>query len=74
MTGHRHSYAAIQLNRKLGPDLEERLRHQSRKVTGPRQAILRVLRQHPHPLSSKEIFSSLPPGECDLATVYCSRR
>ena len=52
------------------PELAERLRRRSRKATGPRQAILEVLRLQAHPLSIKEIFSALPKGECDLATVY----
>ncbi|HTL59146.1 MAG TPA: Fur family transcriptional regulator [Candidatus Limnocylindrales bacterium] len=52
--------------------LVERLRRKSRKLTGPRQAILQLLRQHAHPLSIREIFSVLPRGDCDLATVYRS--
>ena len=54
------------------PELAERLRRKSRKVTGPRQAILGILRRHPHPLSIREIFSELGAGDCDLATVYRS--
>lgn len=54
------------------PQLAERLRRKSRKVTGPRQAILNILRQQAHPLSNKEIFAALPRGDCDLATVYRS--
>lgn len=50
--------------------LTRRLRGQARKVTGPRQAILEILRQHPHPLTNKDIFVSLPKGQCDLATIY----
>jgi Fur family ferric uptake transcriptional regulator len=50
--------------------LTRRLRRQSHKITGPRQAILKILRAHPHPLSSREIFTALPGGLCDLATVY----
>ena len=53
-------------------ELAARLRRQSRKVTGPRQAILGILRRHPHPLSIREIFSELGSGDCDLATVYRS--
>ncbi|HEU0009314.1 MAG TPA: Fur family transcriptional regulator [Verrucomicrobiae bacterium] len=53
-------------------ELAERLRRKSRKVTGPRQAILAILRRHPHPLSIREIFSELGAGDCDLATVYRS--
>lgn len=52
--------------------LKERLRGQSRKITGPRAAILEVLRAHPHPLTNREIFSEMPKGECDLATIYRS--
>lgn len=54
------------------PDLTARLRRKSRKITGPRQAILDLLRRQRHPLSIKEIFAALPAGDCDLATVYRS--
>src|SRR5712692_5099402 len=54
------------------PELAERLRRRSRKVTAPRQAILQILRRRSHPLSNKEIFAALPKGDCDLATVYRS--
>ena len=54
------------------PELTERLRRQSRKVTGPRQAILDLLRGHHGPWSIREIHAALPPGDCDLATVYRS--
>jgi len=50
--------------------LTGRLRQQSCKITGPRAAILEILRRHPHPLTNKEIFASLPEGGCDLATIY----
>jgi Fur family ferric uptake transcriptional regulator len=50
------------------------LRRQSRKLTGPRQAILEILRTHDHPLSTREIFNALPGGDCDLATVYRAMR
>ena len=49
-----------------------RLRREARKITGPRAAILEIMRLHPHPLTIKEIFAALPMGECDLATVYRS--
>ncbi len=52
--------------------LKNRLRGQSRKITGPRAAILEILRHHPHPLTNREIFAALPKGECDLATIYRS--
>jgi len=54
------------------PDLTERLRRESRKVTAPRQAILRILRRHRRPLSIRDIFDQLDHGDCDLATVYRS--
>ncbi len=54
------------------PELTERLRSKSRKVTGPRQAILEILRQKSHPLTIREIFGALPKGDCDLATIYRS--
>jgi len=54
------------------PELAARLRRKSRKVTAPRQAILGILRRHPHPLSIREIFGELGAGDCDLATVYRS--
>ena len=50
--------------------LTAHLRSQSRKITGPRQAILDILRQHRHPLTSREILAAMPKGRCDLATVY----
>ena len=50
--------------------LTGRLRRDSRKITGPRSAILEILRHHPHPLTSKEIHAALPKGECDLTTIY----
>ena len=53
-------------------DLAEQLRRKARKLTGPRQAILEVLSTQAHPLSIKEVFAALPPGDCDLATVYRS--
>jgi Fur family ferric uptake transcriptional regulator len=50
--------------------LTSRLRRQSRKITGPRAAILEILRRHPHPLTNREIFAAMPRGRCDLATIY----
>ncbi len=54
------------------PDLADRLRRKSRKVTSRRQAILGVLRAQSQPLSNKEIYAALGPQACDLATVYRS--
>src|SRR5579859_6477630 len=62
---HRGRHAAM-------PELAAQLRQRSRKLTGPRQSILEILRRHPHPMSSKEIFATLGRGQCDLATVYRS--
>ncbi len=53
-------------------DLTNRLRERERRITGPRQAVLEILRQHSHPLTNKEIFAALPKGLCDLVTVYRS--
>jgi len=69
MKAQEHSHAT---HRADVPALEERLRRRARKLTAPRQAILQILSRHAHPLSSKEIFAALPPGDCDLATVYRS--
>ena len=54
--------------------LKNRLRRQSRKITGPRAAILDILRKHPHPLTNREILFEMRKGRgpCDLATVYRS--
>jgi Fur family ferric uptake transcriptional regulator len=64
---HSHLHPHLDL-----PQLAERLRRESRKVTGPRQAILNILRRQAHPMSNKEIFLALPKGDCDLATIYRS--
>ena len=50
-------------------DLTDKLRAGDRRITGPRQAILNVLRQHASPLTNREIHALLA-NECDLATVY----
>ena len=51
-------------------ELTAKLRQHARKITGPRQAILEVLRQHQHPMANKEIHEALGEKGCDLATVY----
>lgn len=53
-------------------DWHSRLRQESRKLTGPRRAILQVLGEQARPLTNKEIFQALPKGHCDLATIYRS--
>jgi Fur family ferric uptake transcriptional regulator len=50
--------------------LTSSLRRQSHKITGPRAAILEILRHHRHPLTTREIHSEMPGGCCDLATIY----
>jgi len=67
MKTHAHSHKRQEMSA-----LTNQLRGQSRKITGPRAAILEILRAHPHPLTNKEIFSELPKGDCDLATIYRS--
>jgi Fur family ferric uptake transcriptional regulator len=62
-----HHHDALPLS-----DLTVQLRRNARRITGPRQAILEVLRRHPHPMTNKEIFAELPEGDCDLATIYRS--
>lgn len=54
--------------------MKSRLRGQSRKITGPRAAILDILRKHPHPLTNREILAEMRRGRgpCNLATVYRS--
>ena len=54
------------------PELTNRLRRKLRKVTGPRQAILEILRRHNGPVSIKEIQARLADSRCDLATIYRS--
>ena len=68
-----HSHSHSHSKQKLSA-LKSRLRGQSRKITGPRAAILEILRRHPHPLTNKEILSEMQKGgePCDLATIYRS--
>lgn len=56
------------------PELTERLRRKSRRVTGPRQAVLEALRRGRHPMAVRDIHAALGGHECDLATVYRSLR
>lgn len=63
-----HSHAPADME-----ELTDKLRAKSLKITGPRQSILEVLRQHPHPLTIKEIRQKLKGKvNCDQATVYRS--
>jgi len=69
MNSQSHSHAA---RREQLAELTGRLRKRSRKVTAPRQAILEILRCHPHPLTNREILAAMPRGQCNLATIYRS--
>ena len=69
MNSQSHSHAA---RREQLADLTGRLRKRSRKVTGPRLAILEILRCHPNPLTNREILGTMPTGHCNLATIYRS--
>ena len=51
-------------------ELTQKLRDKDRKITGPRQAILNVLRRHANPLTNREIHAALGKSDCDLATIY----
>ena len=64
---HPHLHRLVQT--PLG-ELTDKLRKHARKITGPRQAILDVLRRHQHPLANREIHEALGDQGCDLATVY----
>jgi Fe2+ or Zn2+ uptake regulation protein len=57
MKPHAHSHKRQEMSA-----LTNRLRGQSRKITGPRAAILEIFRAHPHPLTNKEIFSEMSKG------------
>jgi Fur family transcriptional regulator, ferric uptake regulator len=50
----------------------EQLREKSRKLTGPRRAIIAALEMQAHPLTMREIHTLAGPAECDLATIYRS--
>jgi Fur family ferric uptake transcriptional regulator len=53
-------------------DLADCLRQKSRRITGQRQAILRLLAQRRSPMSSKQLFERSKKGDCNLATIYRS--
>ena len=50
--------------------LAGQLRERSRKITGPRRAILRILQNQKHPVSIAKIHALASETACDLATVY----
>ncbi len=57
-----------------GAELADKLRGRDRRITGQRRAILDILRQHPHPLTNKQIHGALTDRPCDLATIYRSMK
>jgi len=63
---HPHKKTAAQL------PPARRLRAESRKITGPRRAILAALENEAHPLTIREIHEAIGKSECDLATIYRS--
>jgi len=65
----RHPHTHLHQRQELSA-LTGRLRQKARKITGPRAAILEILRQHLHPLTNREIFTAMPGSECNLATIY----
>ena len=52
--------------------IAQRLRAESRKITGPRRAIIAALEKQAHPLTIREIHALIGESECDLATIYRS--
>ena len=52
--------------------LQTRLTRESKKLTGARREILRIMQAELRPLTNKEIFELLPQRRCDLVTVYRS--
>jgi Fur family ferric uptake transcriptional regulator len=67
MKNHRHEHERVNEG-----DLADCLRQKARRITGPRQAILRILAERRSPMSSKELFERLDKGDCNLATIYRS--
>jgi Fur family ferric uptake transcriptional regulator len=49
---------------------EDWLRAQGFRVTGARQAVIKLLEESPAPLSLHEIHQKLPTGEGDFSTVF----
>lgn len=68
MAGHHHDASDTE-------KLSEAIRDGSRRLTGPRKAILDVLGRHPHPMTNRQIREALgEKNRCDLATIYRSMR
>ncbi len=64
---HRHAHSE---RPQAISTLTDRLRGQSRKITGARKAILEILRRHPHPMTNRQILAAMRGKQCDLATIY----
>ena len=69
---HRPPSDATARHGPLQPSVAERLREKSRKLTGPRRAIIGALERQAHPLTIREIHALVGLAECDLATIYRS--
>jgi Fur family transcriptional regulator, ferric uptake regulator len=72
MKRHLHLPDSTPCSEGLARSVAERLRERSRKVTGPRRAIVAALETQVHPLTIREIHSVVGRAECDLATIYRS--
>lgn len=68
---HRHHPHPHSAGKRAEP-VTERLRAESRKITGPRRAIIATLEGQAHPLTIREIHGCVGKSGCDLATIYRS--
>ena len=67
-----HSHGCHHGSKTDLPGLTDKLRQGAVRVTGPRRAILQVMREHSKPLLIKEIHALVGLGSCDLVTIYRS--
>lgn len=67
-----HSHGCHHEHKSGLPELTDKLRQGSVRVTGPRRAILEVMRAHSKPLLIKEIHALVGVEQCDLVTIYRS--
>ncbi|MGZ8899238.1 MAG: Fur family transcriptional regulator [Limisphaerales bacterium] len=65
---HRHPHKPRAAGESV--PIAQRLRAESRKLTGPRRAIIAALEEQAHPLTIREIHACIGESECDLATIY----
>jgi len=68
----RHSQRHPHKRRTATAPVTEKLRAESRKLTGPRRAIIAALEKQAHPLTIREIHGCIGESQCDLATIYRS--